>query len=99
MPLSQWLPENLVLVDGPQAGEMWNAAGAPYLPEIADCLSDDHPASLVSIRKSQQSGASILALGWCLYIADREPANTLYAVPGIDALHDLNSGKLQPLID
>ncbi len=96
---SRWLTENLVLIDGPQAGELWSAAGAPYLTEIADCLSDDHPASLVSIRKSQQSGASILALGWCLFVADREPANVLYAVPGLDALHDLNSGKLQPLID
>lgn len=99
VPFSRWLPENLVLVDGPQAGEMWSAEGAPYLPEIADCLSDDHPCSLVSVRKSQQSGASILALAWCLYIADRERANTLYAIPGIDALRDVNSGKLQPLID
>jgi len=99
LPLSQWLAKNLVLVDGPQAGQLWDAAGAPYLPEIADCLGDDDPCNLVTIRKSQQSGASILALGWCLYIADREPANTLYAVPGIDALRDLNGQKLQPLID
>jgi phage terminase large subunit GpA-like protein len=99
VPFSRWLGENLVLVDGPQAGEMWSAHGAPYLPEIADCLSDDNPCSEVTIRKSQQSGASILALGWCLYIADRERANTLYAVPGLDALRDMNSGKLQPLID
>jgi phage terminase large subunit GpA-like protein len=97
--LSKWLSENLVLVDGPEAGELWSADGAPYLAEIADCLSDDHPCNEVSIRKSQQSGASILALGWCLYIADREPGNTLYAIPGIDALKELNSGKLQPLID
>lgn len=96
---SEWLPRNIVLVDGPSAGEMWNAAGAPYLPAIADCLSDEHPCNLVTVRKSQQTGASILALGWCLYIADREPANTLYAVPGIDALRDLNSGKLNPLIE
>jgi phage terminase large subunit GpA-like protein len=98
-PLSLWLEQNLELVDGPQAGQLWNRKGAPYLTEIADCLGDDHPSNLVTVRKSQQSGASILALGWCLYIADREPANTLYAVPGIDALRDLNSGKLQPLID
>jgi phage terminase large subunit GpA-like protein len=99
MPFSVWLTKNIELIDGPQSGEMWNAQGAPYLPEIADCLADDHPAPIVSIRKSQQSGASILALAWCLYIADREPANTLYGVPGLDALRDLNSGKLQPLID
>jgi phage terminase large subunit GpA-like protein len=99
LPLSRWLAENLVLVDGPAAGKLWSAAVAPYLAEIADCLSDDHPCNFVTVRKSQQSGASILALGWCLYVADREPANMLYAVPGIEALRDLNSGKLQPLID
>jgi phage terminase large subunit GpA-like protein len=99
LPFSAWLPKNIVLVDGPLAGEMWSADHAPYLPEIADCLSDDDPCNLVTVRKSQQSGASILALAWCLYIAEREPANTLYGVPGIDALRDMNSGKLQPLID
>lgn len=99
MRLSHWLSENLVLVDGPLAGETWDPAGAPYLVEIADTLMDDHPANLVTVRKSQQTGASILALGWCLYIADREPANALYAVPGIDALRDINGQKLQPLID
>lgn len=99
VPLSQWLGENIELVDGPRAGELWSIDGAPPLAEIADCLSDDHPCNLVTVRKSQQTGASILAMGWCLYIADREPANTLYGVPGIDALRDLNGGKLQPLID
>ncbi|NBJ13213.1 terminase gpA endonuclease subunit [Microvirga arsenatis] len=99
MPLSQWLAENLELVDGPLAGELWDPAGAPYLVEIADCLSEDHPCNLVTVRKSQQTGASILALGWTLYVSEREPANLLYGVPGIDALRDLNSGKLQPLID
>jgi phage terminase large subunit GpA-like protein len=99
MPFSKWLSKNLVLIDGEHAGEPWSADGAPYLVEIADCLSDDHPCNLVTVRKSQQSGASILALGWCLYIADREPANILYGMPNIDALREMNSQKLQPLID
>lgn len=99
MSVSEWMSQNIVLVDGPLAGELWSPAGAPYLVEIADCLSDSHPCNLVTVRKSQQTGASILALGWCLYIAAREPANILYAVPGIDALRTLNSQKLQPLID
>ncbi|GHE50940.1 terminase [Camelimonas fluminis] len=99
VPVSQWLASNLVLVDGPNAGELWSPDGAPYLAEIADLLSDDHPCNLVTIRKSQQTGASILALGWCLYVAAREPANMLYAVPGLDALRDLNGQKLGPLID
>lgn len=99
VPLSKWLAENIVLVDGPLKGEPWEPAGAPYLAEIADCLGDDNPSTLVTVRKSQQTGASILALGWALYVADREPANFLFAVPGIDALHKMNGQKLQPLIE
>ncbi len=99
VPLSQWLAQNLVLVDGPRAGELWSLQGAPYLAEIADCLTDEHPANLVTVRKSQQTGVSILGLGACLYWAERKPCNILYGVPGLDALRDLSGQKLQPLID
>jgi phage terminase large subunit GpA-like protein len=97
--VSDWAAQNVVLVDGPRAGQLWSPEGAPYLVDILDCLSEDHPCNLVTVRKSQQTGASIAALAWVLYCAAREPANMLYALPGIDALRDLNSGKLQPLID
>jgi len=96
---SAWLPRSIVLIDGPQAGQLWSADGGPYLPDIADCLGEDHPCNRVTIRKSQQSGASILALAWVIFIADRERANTLYGVPGLDMLRDINGQKLQPLID
>ncbi len=96
---SKWLEKNVVLVDGPDAGQLWSRRGAPYLLEIADCLNDDDPCNLVTVRKSEQTGASILALAWTLFIADCEPANVLYAAPSIDLLRDLNAGKLQPLID
>lgn len=98
-PFRQWLPKNIVLVDGPSRGEHWSEADAPYLGEIADCLSQEHPCNLVTVRKSQQTGVSILALAWCLYIAEVCPDNVLYGVPGDDALRDTNGGKLQPLID
>ncbi len=96
---SQWLQESIQLVDGPNAGQLWSPIGAPYLTEIADCLDPDHSCTLVTVRKSQQTGVSILALSWALYIADRAPANFLYAAPNIDMLRELNSQKLQPLID
>ncbi|MVA17432.1 terminase [Agrobacterium vitis] len=99
VPFDRWLTHNVVLVDGPKKGELWSAADAPYLVEIAQCLSQEHPCNLVSVRKSQQTGVSILALSWMMYIAETCPDNALYGVPGIDALQDINSGKLQPLID
>lgn len=98
MPLSTYLERHLVLIDGPSAGQLWTALGAPYLRGIADCLGEDHPCNRVVVRKSQQTGVSILALGWMLYIAEREPANTLYGGPGGDFLRDLAGQKFGPLI-
>lgn len=99
VPFDVWLPKNIVLVDGPKKGDFWSADDAPYLVEIAQCLSQEHPCNEVTVRKAQQTGVSILALAWMLYLAENAPDNMLYAVPGIDMLQDINSGKLQPLID
>lgn len=99
MRFRDWLPKNIVLVDGPKKGEFWSLEDAPYLGEIADCLSIEHPCNLVTVRKSQQTGVSILGLGWSLYIAETAPDNTIYGLPSIDFLQDMNSQKLQPLID
>lgn len=98
-PFRLWLQENILLVDGPKKGELWSAADAPYLLDVADCLSIEAACNLVTVRKGQQTGVSILALAWALYLAETAPDNVLYAVPGIDALQDINSGKFQPLID
>lgn len=99
MPFEAWIERNIVLIDGPHAGELFSFAHAPPLRGIAECLNPDHPSNRVSVRKCQQSGVTTLAEAWALYIADREPANTLYGLPGIDALRALNSTKLQPLVD
>lgn len=99
VPFHEWLPKNIVLVDGPKKGELWSPDDAPYLVEIAQCLSQEHPCNQVTVRKAQQTGVSILALAWMIYLAENCPDNAIYGVPGIDALQDINSGKLQPLID
>jgi phage terminase large subunit GpA-like protein len=95
----EWIEQNIVLIDGDHAGQLWSRSNAPYLIEPAECLSVEHPCNVVTIRKSQQTGASILALSWALYIADQTPANTLFAVPSIDALKDISDQKFRPLID
>ncbi|MCV6548570.1 MAG: phage terminase large subunit family protein [Cohaesibacter sp.] len=95
----EWIERNIVLIDGDHAGQLWSRENAPYLIEPAECLSVEHPCNLVTIRKSQQTGVSILALAWALYIADQTPANTLFAVPSIDALKDMSDQKFRPLIE
>ncbi|WP_176083132.1 terminase gpA endonuclease subunit [Martelella sp. HB161492] len=95
----EWIGKNIVLVDGNKKGDMWSAADAPYLVEIAECLSQEHPCNLVTVRKGQQTGVSILAMSWMLYLAEMCPDNALYAAPGIDLLQDLNTGKFNPMIE
>ncbi|WP_319517251.1 terminase gpA endonuclease subunit [uncultured Martelella sp.] len=99
VPFQEWIGKNIVLVDGNRKGEFWSADDAPYLSEIAECLSQEHPCNLVTVRKGQQTGVSILAMSWMLYIAEMCPDNALYVAPGIDLLQDLNSGKFNPLIE
>lgn len=99
LPFRDWLAKNIVLVDGPKKGDFWSLDDAPYLGEIADCLDIAHPSNLVTVRKAQQTGVSILALGWSLYLAETAPDNIIYGVPGIDALQEMNSRKLSPMID
>ena len=94
-----WIGHNIVLVDGPLKGQLWRAEGAPYLKPIAECLSEDHPSRHVVVRKSQQTGVSILGLAWAIYLAEQAPDNILYAVKGDAAVREMNGRKLQPLID
>ena len=96
---SVWAAKNLVLTDGERAGQTWDPSTTPYLIQVLDCLSPEHPSTKVTLRKSQQVGASVVAIAWVLYLADRYPANIIVALPGIDALRDFNAQKIQPAID
>lgn len=97
-PVADWLSRNVVLVDGPHQGDLWSAEGAPYLVEPANLLHDDEPCTLVTVRKSQQTGVSILAVGWCMYLAENDPCNVIYGCPTLDFLQKLNREKLNPSI-
>ncbi|MEM1149236.1 MAG: terminase gpA endonuclease subunit [Pseudomonadota bacterium] len=99
VPFSKWLTENIMLVDGPHRGELWSPAEVPGLLEIAEVLDLEHPCNLVTVRKAQQTGISILGLAWALYLADEEPDNILYGLPGKESLEKMNTAKFQPMID
>ena len=96
---ADWMASNLILWDGEKAGEAWDPTTTPQLVQIADCLSPDHPSTVVTMRKSQQVGASLLAIGWQLYLLDRYPANMMMGLPGKEVLRDFNAQKVGPAID
>lgn len=96
---SAWAAENMVLPDGPYAGETFNPKITPYLVEPLDCIADDSPVNKVVFRKSKQIGASTMAIAAAGYCMDVEPADVFLIEPTDANLSDFVSLKLQPTID
>jgi phage terminase large subunit GpA-like protein len=95
---SQWAARNLVLVDGPRSGQLWDPVQAPYICAILDGVFCG-PYTKGTVRKSAQVGYTqgLTALaGW---IACESPANALFVMQTSQMAHSLNSEKLQPAIN
>ncbi|MBM3553675.1 MAG: hypothetical protein FJX45_18495 [Alphaproteobacteria bacterium] len=95
---SQWASRNLVLVEGPRAGQLWDKAQAPYICAIIDGIFCG-PHVKGTVRKSAQTGFTqgITAVeGW---IAAENPARTLHVLPTTSLALAYNREKLQPAID
>lgn len=96
---SAWASENVVVPDGPYAGERWSPEEAPYAVEILDSLAPHEPCTRVTVRKSAQTGLTLVGLAWLGYIATVAPADALVVQPTLDAHQRFNREKLQRLID
>lgn len=96
---SAWAAQNLVVPDGPYAGERFNPELTPYLVEPLDFFSNDDPANKLTIRKSAQTGFTLLAIAALGYSIDREPCRIMVVQPTDSALSEFNREKLQPAID
>ncbi len=96
---SVWAAQNLVVPDGPYAGEKFNRELTPYLVEPLDCFADDVAVNKLSIRKSAQTGFTLLAIAAIGYSIAREPARLMVVQPTDSALSEFNREKLQPSID
>lgn len=95
---SQWGAENLVLVEGPRAGQKWDPAQAPYICDIVDTVFCG-PHTKGAVRKSAQTGFTqglTVIEGW---IASENPARALHVLPTTSLALAYNREKLQPAID
>lgn len=96
---SQWAAKNLVVPDGPRAGEKFSLELAPYLVEPLDFFSDECPDNKAAVRKSKQTGFTTLAIGAVGFTADVEPCDVFLIEPTLESLSDFNGEKLQRAID
>jgi phage terminase large subunit GpA-like protein len=96
---SAWAQKNMIVADGPFAGQPFDLALTPYLREPLDFWSDQCPDNAASFRKSKQIGASTLAIAALGYTAAVEPCDTMLVEPTDEALRDFASLKLEPTIE
>lgn len=96
---SDWAGEHLVVADGPRSGFRWSQELTPYAPGILDCLSAEAPHTVVTVRKSAQTGLTGLGVAWLGYIVDAVPAQTLVVFPTITTAQEFSRQKLGPTIE
>jgi phage terminase large subunit GpA-like protein len=95
---SEWAASNLIVPDGPSAGQSFDLAMTPYLREPLDMLGPDSPVNEIAIRKSAQSGFTLLLIAAVGFMIDQAPCQILLIQPTSDALSDFNRLKLDPVI-
>lgn len=96
---ADWAKENLVVADGPRAGQKWDPDLTPQLVEPLNMLSSSAGHNQVVLRKSSQVGATGIGIAWMGSIAVNNPAKAMVIFPTITAVQDFNREKLQPTIE
>lgn len=72
----------------------------PYLREIVNCLSEDHPAQIIACMKGAQVGFSTGVIENGIgYIIDQAPGNILFLTGHGDLSEEAMNGKIDQMID
>jgi phage terminase large subunit GpA-like protein len=97
---SQWAAKNLVVPDGPRAGELWDATLTPYIIEPLDSMGPASPVNKIVVRKSAQTGFTVMAIAVVGHSIDCDPSGGILLVqPTEGALNDFIREKLNPAIE
>ena len=96
---SAWAASNLVVPDGPRAGEDWSLDLTPYIAEPLDLFGPDSDVNELAIMKSAQTGFTTLMIAAIGHTIDRDPCRVMVLQPTDAALSEFNREKLQPAIN
>lgn len=99
MPPSAWAEENLVVPDGPRAGEKWERSLGLHCVEIVDGLGPDSPDNEIAVMKSAQTGFTTVLIIATGHSIDRDPCRMMIVQPTSGARDDFNKEKLAPTIE
>jgi phage terminase large subunit GpA-like protein len=77
----------------------WRTDRTPYLREIMDVLSSDHPAKKVVFKKGAQVGGTEAGNNWVGYIIDNSPGPLMLVLPRIEDARRNSVIRIDPLIE
>lgn len=98
-PVSVWAAENVVVPDGPQAGQLMDFELTPYLREPMDMTSFEYPENEIAIRKSAQTGFTLFLLASAAHMIVNEPCNAMIVQPTQGAMSAFHREKLMRVIN
>lgn len=100
MSISEWADRHRVLPSkGAAEPGPWRTSRTPYLREIMDVLSDDHPATDICFMAASQVGKTEVLLNWIGYTIDHAPAPMLVVQPTVDTAEKYSKQRIAPMID
>lgn len=97
---ADWAANNLVVPDGPRANTLWDASLTPYVVEPLNNSGPESPVNKEVIRKSAQTGFTVMAIAIVGSTIDTDPTGGILLVQPTDgALSDFIADKLTPAIE
>jgi phage terminase large subunit GpA-like protein len=97
---AEWAAQNLIVPDGPRANELWSAELTPYVVEPLNNSGPESPVNKWAIRKSAQTGFTVMAIAIVGSTIDTDPSGGILLVQPTDgALADFIADKLNPAIE
>ncbi|MDF1627022.1 MAG: phage terminase large subunit family protein [Parvibaculaceae bacterium] len=101
MSVAEWAEAKRFVADesgSPHAGQ-WKNTRTPYLVEVMECLSFDHPCRSVTLLKSHQVGGTEVGINLIGYTIDLNPSVVLVVMASLDEGSKYSQLKLQPTIE
>lgn len=98
--VSEWADEHRVLsTKASSEPGKYRTDRTPYMREIMDVLSDNHPAQTVVFMKAAQVGATEAGNNWVGYTIHHSPAPMMLVLPSLDLAKRNSKGRIDPLIE
>lgn len=98
--ISDWADANIILTstDSSEAGP-FRTSRTPYVREIVECLSPQHPANRVVWMAGSQVAKTRTGLNWIGYVVDCAPGPMLMVQPTVDTAKRVSKQRLAPMLE